>query len=114
MTSKPMVSCLSTGAKPSDCDLPATSLPGTAFVEALYRRQPDRLPNVHSVSLDEIICPGGTCPALATGVVTFADDNHLTVDYASRLVPALLDELDRAGMSVRGKGGRPVAKAAGS
>lgn len=113
MTAKPMISCLSTEAKPSTCDLPATSLPGTAFVEELYREQAATFANVHSVSLDEVICPGGQCPAMVSGVVTFADDNHLTVDYAEQLVPDLLAALAKVGVPVRGADGMPVATGEG-
>jgi len=110
MTSKPMIRCLSTDAKPSTCDLPATFLPGTPYVEDLYAQQSDRYENVTSLNLDDVICPGGTCRAMVDGVVTFADDNHLTVDYAASLMPDLLRELAKSGITVRGTGGRPVVK----
>jgi peptidoglycan/LPS O-acetylase OafA/YrhL len=109
MTRRPMVACLSTGAQPASCDLPAVGLPGTAEVERKYRDLAATLSNVHSVDLDEAICPSGTCLAEVDGLVTMVDNNHLTEAFAARLVPQLLKGLADAGVVVNGKDGIPVA-----
>jgi hypothetical protein len=44
-------------------------------------------PNVVSVSLDELICPGNVCPAEVNGVATHRDNQHLTWDYAEVIMP---------------------------
>jgi len=109
MTRRPMVGCLSTGAQPATCDQPAIGLPGTAEVERKYREVAGTISNVHSVDLDEAICPSGTCPAEVDGVVTMVDNNHLTEQFAARLVPQLMKALADAGVVVNGKDGIPVA-----
>ncbi|HEY7196152.1 MAG TPA: acyltransferase family protein [Gaiellaceae bacterium] len=90
-TSTSMVDCLSTGASPPSCDQPLVHLPGTAQMTSYWRS----LPDVTTVSLDELICPRGSCPAVVDGVQTHADTNHLTIAY-SRHLAQRLDEYLRA------------------
>jgi len=44
---------------------------------------------VKTVSLDQLICPDGTCPAVVDGIPTHRDTNHLTVGYSRHLAPKL-------------------------
>lgn len=110
LTRTPMIDCLSTGAPPASCDQPAWQMPGTESVLPLYRQLASTYPNVTSVSLADLICPGGICPAEVDGLPTFADDNHLTHAFAATLVPGLLQVLADDGMLVRGASGTPVAE----
>ncbi|MDT5269285.1 MAG: hypothetical protein QOH49_1471 [Acidobacteriota bacterium] len=45
------------------------------------------------VDLTEFVCPGGTCPPEADGVVTYADTSHLTATFSSLMAPTLGKEL---------------------
>lgn len=85
-TARSMVNCLATDAAPASCAAPAVHRPGTTELEALWRG----LPGVVSVSLDELLCPNGVCPAMVDGVVTHRDANHLTDRYM-RLIADRLD-----------------------
>jgi hypothetical protein len=110
LTQTPMLDCLSTAAVPSSCDQPAWAMPGTDDVISLYRDLARRSPNVTSVSLAELICPGGVCPAEVGGLPAFADDNHLTHAFAATLVPGLLQVLADEGLVVRRASGSPVVE----
>jgi peptidoglycan/LPS O-acetylase OafA/YrhL len=90
-TRSSMLDCLAEGQDPSSCDAPAVGHEGTAPLEREWRS----LPGVTTVSLDDLICPGGTCPSMVDGIVTHRDNNHLTVPYARHIAPdidALLRE----------------------
>jgi hypothetical protein len=89
-TKEPMVECLAEGRDPADCDAPALSLPGAVQVESYWRS----VASATSVSLDEIICPDGMCPAMVDGVVTHEDTNHITFRFARAIAPQV-DELFR-------------------
>ena len=84
-TSEPMIYCLTTGADPDSCSLPAISQPGTAEVEARW----ERLAGVSTISLDDLICPLGTCPAMTHGLQTHLDAHHLSGKYARYLAHPL-------------------------
>jgi hypothetical protein len=84
-TSVPMLYCLSTGADPSSCSLPAISQPGTHELEARW----ERMPGVSVISLDDLICPLGTCPAMVHGIPTHRDAHHLAGRYARYLAHPL-------------------------
>jgi hypothetical protein len=84
-TAEPMVDCLAAGGDPAGCAAPAVNRPGTLSLEAFWRT----LKDVTHVSLDELICPNGTCPASVDGIPTHRDTNHLTVGFSRHLAPAL-------------------------
>ena len=48
------------------------------------------------VSVTDVICPGGGCPAVVDGTLLRKDGTHYTIGFSSRLVPVLLS---RAGVS---------------
>ncbi|HEY3071088.1 MAG TPA: acyltransferase family protein [Gaiellaceae bacterium] len=93
-TSKSMVECLATGSDPEACAAPAVNRPGTVALESFWRR----LPDVASVSLDELICPDGICPAMVDGIPTHKDTNHITVAFSHRLAHPLDDYLRSQGI----------------
>jgi SGNH domain (fused to AT3 domains) len=84
-TAESMIYCLSTGADPDSCALPAVSLPGTAAVEAAW----ESLPGVTTISVDDLICPLGTCPAMVNGIPAHRDSHHLAGSYARYLAHPL-------------------------
>jgi peptidoglycan/LPS O-acetylase OafA/YrhL len=84
-TAEPMIDCLSTGADPDSCSLPAVSQPGTDVVEAVW----ESLPGVTTISIDDLICPLGTCPAMVNGIPTHRDSHHLAGSYARYLAHPL-------------------------
>jgi hypothetical protein len=86
-----MVDCLAEGKEPSSCDTPAMDHAQTASVEGAWRS----LPGVTTVSLDDLICPDGTCPSMVDGIITHRDTNHLTIAYTRHIagdIDALLRE----------------------
>ena len=83
--------CLSSGE--SDCSTPAVEQPGDAELDAAWRALAAEDSRVHSIDFDELICPGGVCPAEVQGVVTRKDTHHLTADYARLLAPELAARL---------------------
>jgi hypothetical protein len=102
-TRTPMLDCLTEGTPPARCDQPALATAGTETVESLYRQLDARNPTVVSVSLDDVMCPDATCPALVNGSPTFSDSNHLSWDYASSLMPAVAAALRDAGAPLTGR-----------
>ena len=100
MVQPPMTDCLSTGVDPEECDAAAYALPGTEEIEEVWRETAAELPNVTVVDLDDLVCPDGVCPALAEGIVTFRDDNHLSDDFAVMLAPAVLKILRDQGVDL--------------
>ena len=86
-TKTSMLDCLSTGADPASCDQKVDVKTGTQSFEEVARAIANKNPNIVSVSLDELICPGGTCPAEVDGIPTHRDNQHLTWDYAEAIMP---------------------------
>ena len=89
-TQEPMVDCLSEAAVAADCDAPVYELPGLGRAERIWEALAQEYPRVAVVSLDNVVCPDRVCPAMAKGVVTFRDENHLTEDFAQKIVGSLL------------------------
>jgi hypothetical protein len=88
-TETSMLDCLSTGADPASCDQSIDVKTGTRSFEKITRAIGNSNPNIVSVSLDELICPGGMCPAEVDGIPTHRDNQHLTWDYAEAIMPAV-------------------------
>jgi hypothetical protein len=88
-TETSMLDCLSTGANPASCDQSIDVKTGTRSFEKITRAIGNSNPNIVSVSLDELICPGGMCPAEVDGIPTHRDNQHLTWDYAEAIMPAV-------------------------
>jgi peptidoglycan/LPS O-acetylase OafA/YrhL len=77
------------------CDFDAsTALDGAAF--SAERASADGLPNVSFLDLNDLICPGSSCPAMRHGLIIYRDDNHLASTFAETLAPALRTRLFEA------------------
>jgi len=81
------------------CSLPAIDPPGAAMVEEYWRNLADR-PGLVTVDLDELVCPGGTCPAMVDALPTHRDSQHLTGAYAGLLMPAVEQQLAEQGVDL--------------
>ena len=98
-TATSMNECLSTGAAPETCSLPGQKPPGAEMVEAYWRKVAARS-GIVTVNLDELICPGGECPAMVDDLPTHRDSQHLTGAYAGTLMPELEKLLLRQGVDL--------------
>lgn len=70
-----------------------TALPGSPMVDAAR----DAGAGVRLIDLTDRFCDETTCYPVVGDVVVYRDYSHLAVDYARALVPAVREELDRAG-----------------
>jgi hypothetical protein len=43
------------------------------------------MPGISAISVDDLICPLGTCPAMVHGIQTHRDAHHLAGTYARYL-----------------------------
>ncbi|MFI5531931.1 acyltransferase family protein [Kitasatospora sp. NPDC051853] len=73
-----------------------------------------RMPGVHSVSVNSVLCPGSgkTCPAVLERILLYRDDAHITNVAAVVLTPRLERLLTDAGL-VPVRGGAAVTPVAG-
>ena len=88
-------------------DLAACGEPTSTALEWTQRPVAAALPRapwVHTVDLNHLICPDGTCPAVDDGVLVFSDNNHLTRTRLLQLADPLGEALEPvlAGASVAG------------
>ena len=83
--------CLSRGEE--DCSSSPTQRPGDAELDAMWRRLAAEDGRVHSVDLDDLVCPEGVCLAEIDGVPTRWDSHHISQEYARALAPELLSRL---------------------
>ena len=84
-TTKPMVRCV-TDENRTSCDRRAVHVGAHEQILEFFAGLERANPRIISVSLDDVVCPDGRCPALVDGVLTFRDKHHLTTDYAGLLV----------------------------
>jgi hypothetical protein len=61
---------------------------------------------VTTIDIDDLVCPDGMCPSMSDGLLTFRDDNHLTDDYATALLPEVLKLLRQQGIDLASTGGK--------
>ena len=54
------------------------------------------VPGVAYISMNDVICPAGHCPAIQDGLVRYQDNSHISVRFAKSLVPSLSAALSRA------------------
>jgi len=72
-------------------------LTATESIDAMYDiASQSGLPNVWTVSINDLLCSDGTCRAVIGGLITFHDDNHLSVDFANTLAPRVEPVLKEA------------------
>ena len=109
-TDTSMLDCVLRYGDPTEargrCDQRSIAKPGMGTVERLFREADRRDPTVVSISLDEVICPGGVCPAVSNGVPTYRDHQHLTWDFARQVLPKLKDRLAAVGFTVTSSEGK--------
>jgi hypothetical protein len=56
------------------------------------------------MSLDDLLCPEGLCPAMVDGIPTHRDTNHLSVAYARHIAESLDEYMQGRGVFLaRGK-----------
>jgi hypothetical protein len=72
----------------SRCSFPART--PTADVQA---RAADRVDGAHVVDLNDVICPGGTCPAVIGNVLTYRSTSHLTRTFVDSMTDVLAERL---------------------
>jgi hypothetical protein len=53
-------------------------------------------PGVSTVSIDDLVCPGGTCSAVTDSTVIRTDGVHLSLDYSRRIGPEVLHRIETA------------------
>ena len=88
------VSSLLTGAMPS-CDYPDLTM--TQSQDPMFNiASQSTLPNVYTASINDLLCTDGTCHAIVGGLITYQDDNHLSVDFANSLAPRIEPILKQA------------------
>ncbi len=86
--------CLASGNSAADCAAPATGRAGMTEQEQVLRMlAADYKGRV--VTLDDLVCPRGVCPAVVDGSMTYRDTHHLTHEYAAMLTPALIARADK-------------------
>jgi len=77
------------------CDYP--DLTAIASIDAMYAiASQSGLPNVWTVSVNDLLCKDKTCHAVIGGLITYHDDNHLSVDFANSLAPRVEPVLKQA------------------
>lgn len=84
-TDKPMVRCV-TNQQRESCNKRAIHVGAHDEIVEFFTALDAANPRITSVSLDEVVCPDGRCPAVVGEVLTFRDKHHLTTDYASLLI----------------------------
>jgi peptidoglycan/LPS O-acetylase OafA/YrhL len=76
----------------ASCDFDASVAMNEAAFDA-ERASADGLENVYFLDMNDLICPGSTCPATQHQVIVFRDDNHLTGTFAEMLAPTVRTRL---------------------
>jgi len=75
----------------SQCSFPART--PTADVQA---RAAELVEGARVVDLNDVICPGGTCPAVMGNVLTYRSTSHLTKTFVESLTDVLAERLEPA------------------
>lgn len=76
------------------CQFDASNAVNNAAFEA-ERAAGEGLSGVYYVDMDDVICPGATCPAVQHGKIVYRDDNHLAGSYAESLAGEVATRLSR-------------------
>jgi peptidoglycan/LPS O-acetylase OafA/YrhL len=74
------------------CDFDAS----VALNEAAFsaeRASADGLTNIYFLDMNDLICPGSSCPATQREVIVYRDENHLTGAFAEMLAPMVRTRL---------------------
>jgi peptidoglycan/LPS O-acetylase OafA/YrhL len=76
------------------CEFDAPRALNAAAFEA-ERAAGEGLSNVYYLDMDDLICPGASCPAVRDGRIVYRDENHLVGSYAESLAGELATRLSR-------------------
>ena len=77
------------------CDYP--DLTGSQSVDSMYAiASASTNPKVWTVNVNDLICEFGMCHAVVGGLITYHDDNHLSVAFANSLAPRFEPVLEEA------------------
>ena len=99
-TTKDMVRCVVGGGTADNCASPVPAYPGENDLTAMWKRITQRS-GLADVNLDELLCPGGICPAIYNGIVTRRDNQHLAEDYAIAIIDQIDAEFKRQGVDLQ-------------
>jgi peptidoglycan/LPS O-acetylase OafA/YrhL len=72
--------------------------PATTHLNRIYRAVARELPRVWMVSVNDLLCPGGTCPAQVGGRLARYDGVHFTKTVSRAVAPVLVARAERAGV----------------
>jgi hypothetical protein len=98
-TANDMVRCLVDGGTADSCASPAPAYPGENDLTAMWQRITQRS-GLLDVNLDELLCPGGICPAMYNNIVTRRDNQHLAEDYAVAMIDQIDAEFKKQGVDL--------------
>jgi hypothetical protein len=77
-----------------------TADPWVRTLNDVYRRVSAHFPGkVADVSIADVLCPRGRCPAVIDGRVARADTLHFTASFSRRIVPVIVARAERAGIA---------------
>lgn len=82
------------------CSTPAFDEHGQQ-VFGWLREAASRYANVRMLSMNDAVCPQGTCGAEYAGTVVFRDNQHLTASFAKSLAPQLALRMDLPGRGLQ-------------
>jgi hypothetical protein len=74
------------------CDFDASTASNIAAFDA-QRASAIGLSNIYFLDLNDLICPGASCPSVQHGRIVYRDDNHLTTAFTESLAPTLRTRL---------------------
>jgi peptidoglycan/LPS O-acetylase OafA/YrhL len=72
------------GADAPQCNAPLSESLAESSPLDSYR---GRVEGLHLMDLSDLICAGGTCPAVVGNVYVYKDNNHLTKTYVQSMIP---------------------------
>jgi hypothetical protein len=95
------VECLETGAPLStQCQRPVNPETGEAPYNQLFGEIAAEKPEVVEITLQDVLCPEGTCPLVVDNVVMRYDGNHFTATGSRKIAPLIYERLKTAGIDL--------------
>ena len=81
----------------AQCRVPVNSDAVTNQANSIFRAVAAAVPGVHSISISDAICPGGTCSPVVDGLMLRYDGNHFSEPAAEHLAPVIHQRLAAVG-----------------
>jgi hypothetical protein len=81
-------------AKADPCEFDASDALNASAFEA-ERAAAEGMTDVYYLDLDDLICPGTSCPAVQHNRIIYRDENHLAGSYAESLAGDVAERLSR-------------------